>query len=281
MTDIISQSEVYIAIITYNSLLSESESCCSLNKISGYFKTVIIFDNSDMSQYIEENKEFSKKNNYIYISKEKNLGLSKAYNIILDYLDGKDGIVIWMDDDTWITKKYFELLLENIDEEFSIYVPIIKAQNGKIYSPNNEGILKNRQIKNIESATKITKFNAINSCMAVNLSVYRNYRYDENLFLDQVDHDFCRTQRIRNVKSKVLPIIIEHNLSMKGNTYNSNSIKKRYKILVPDLLYYYRKRGRIMGKIGYIKILLLSFKESMKCKDLSIMKNSIKLLLNH
>jgi GT2 family glycosyltransferase len=130
----------------------------------------------------------------MYLNMGGNVGLSKAYNRVLDKLKGKNGIIIWFDDDTNITQEYFDELAKNADKrnDIDIFAPIICGQDGKFYSPNEARFFKNKQLKNENDELNMKKFNAINSCTAVRLRVYENYRYNEKIFLDQVDHIFLR-----------------------------------------------------------------------------------------
>ncbi|MEG2658137.1 MAG: hypothetical protein RSA04_02280, partial [Clostridiales bacterium] len=39
------------------------------------------------------------------------------------------------------------------------------------------------------------EFTGINSGMALRLALFKNYRYDEHIFLDYIDHNFIREMR--------------------------------------------------------------------------------------
>lgn len=186
----------YAAIVVYNSFLEESETLVNLKKIKRHDIDIIIFDNSDDDTYKKQNLDYAFENTWKYLTDGQNVGLSRAYNRIIDFLGEQRGIIIWFDDDTQITQEYFDVLKNSLDEDIDIYTPVIQAQNGKFYSPNEEGFFKNKQLKSLDGYIRQKKFNAINSCTAVNLELYDNYRYDENLFLDQIDHDFFRSQRL-------------------------------------------------------------------------------------
>lgn len=45
---------------------------------------------------------------------------------------------------------------------------------------------------------------AINSGMIIKSEIFRDYQYDENMFLDFVDHDFMRTMKNRNKKFVIM-----------------------------------------------------------------------------
>ncbi|HEM6372262.1 TPA: glycosyltransferase [Streptococcus suis] len=261
-------NKYYAAVVVYNSLISDSETITNLSKIKNHNISIVVFDNSNIYSIRVENQLFSQKNGYTFLSENENIGLSKAYNKILDHLTGREGIVVWFDDDTQVDQNYFDVLNENINENYDIYVPVIKAQNGKFYSPNEEGFLKNKQLKSVNGKIRQKKFNAINSCTAVKLDVYKNYRYDEKLFLDQIDHDFFRSQRLHNKRFFKLPIIIHHNLSLKDTSGNIESVKQRFNILIPDYITYVSKKGRLAKAMGKLKIFGWGVQQAIKNKNI-------------
>ena len=207
-----------------------------------------------------------------------NSGLSKAYNKVLDYLKEQDGIVIWFDDDTDITQEYFDMLDKEakIKKEVSIFVPIIRGQDGKYWSPNRARFFKNKQLNDIKNEIDDKVFNAINSCTAVRLNIYKDYRYDEKLFLDQVDHNFFYDMRKNNVKFCKMETIINHNFSMKNTLTSIENLKKRYEIMIPDFLVYSSKT-KPMLILGMIKVCGWGVREAKKYKDYKFILWSMKI----
>lgn len=256
--------QYYAVVVIYNKKIEESLTCSLLKKIVGYDIQIIIVDNSTKTN---ENSSVCKKFGWIYLSEGKNLGLSKAYNLVLDYLKGKEGCVIWFDDDSHVTQKYFDELdsvLKSTDAD--IIAPVIMAQNGKIYSPNEARFFKNKQLKRPDGHIKMCKFNAINSCTAVRLSVYSDYRYDERLFLDQVDHNFFRDQRRLKRSFYKMDTVIRHNFSLKNKMGSIDKLKARYRIMIPDFLIYCSKNPWTL-QLGKVKVLGWGIRESVKYKN--------------
>ena len=140
-------------------------------------------------------------------------------------------IIIWFDDDTCITTKYFEEL--NRAKKYSdaeIFVPVIMGRDGTIHSMYEVGIISNRRLKITFEQIYYNKITAINSCMAVKLNVYKRYRYDVGLFfVQEVDHNFFDNQRDLKTKIERLPVVIYHDFSIK-NKMNVNQMKIRYNI---------------------------------------------------
>lgn len=257
----------YAIIVLYNKSVTDSQTINNLKGISGYNIKKIILDNSTIPN---DNAELCRQQGIIYLDMEGNVGLSKAYNKALDYLTDSTGVVIWFDDDTDVTKEYFITLNNAIinNPDVSIFTPLIRGQDGKFWSPNSVGVLKNKQLKNRYEKIYNNKFNAINSCTAVRLDIYKNYRYNESLFLDQVDHNFFYDMRKKGINCMKIDVIINHNFSLKNKHTSIENIKKRYKIMVPDFLMYSNKSKR-MFLIGKIKVIGWGVREAIKYKNFS------------
>lgn len=255
----------YTVVVIYNQDVETAETCKYLQQIKNHDIQLIIVDNSNI---YNENEKKCKVQGWTYLNMKGNAGLSKAYNLALDYLNGKNGVIIWFDDDTHVTQQYFDEL-ENklmIEKKCDIFAPVIQGQDGRFWSPNEAFFLRNRQLKN--SAKKISnrRFNAINSCTAVKLEIYKKYRYDERLFLDQVDHLFFYDQRKLKRNFCQLDTVIQHNFSLKSKMESIEAIKKRYEIMIPDFLTFC-SRNRWVLCLGYIKVLGWGFREAKRYKS--------------
>lgn len=256
--------KVYYAIIVlFNKKIEESITIKELEKIKKYSLKFIILDNSTISL---NNELMCKRKGYTYISMNGNGGLSKAYNSALNYLNGRLGIYIFLDDDTSINQEYFDELDKNIKYDYDIFAPVIMGQNGKFYSPNQYRKIKNKQLKNPVDEIPNNRFNAINSCTAVKSYVFEKYRFDENLFLDQVDHDFYAYQREINRKFKKLDVIIQQNFSMKTKKKNSKDSLNRYQLMIPDFIYFSKKHGNKF--ICFLKITYMGIKEMLRYQEI-------------
>ncbi|MCC4502873.1 glycosyltransferase [Limosilactobacillus reuteri] len=257
---------LFAVVVLYNTSVSNSITCKNILKISNHHINTIIVDNSTQEN---NNRELCDEFDFTYISMHGNKGLSKAYNRVLNYLKGQDGIVIWFDDDTNISQEFFDhLCIAAVKHpEVDIFVPVIEGQDGKFWSPNKARFFKNKQLKRVSDEIKNEEFNAINSCTASRLVVFKNYRYDERLFLDQVDHSFCRDQRKLKRKFYKLPCIVHHNFSTRNKRVHLEELQKRYKIMIPDFLtycnvdIYYRI-------LGYVKVIGWGIRGSIQCKNL-------------
>lgn len=256
----------FAVVVLYNTFVNDSITINNLRKIHSHSINIIVVDNSTKDL---NNEEETKVNGWNYLAMNGNVGLSKAYNCALDYLKDEEGIVIWFDDDTNVTQEYFDELEQNAKKfkDHDIFVPVIQGQDGRYWSPNEARFFKNKQIKTCSQTIPNDKINAINSCMAVRLTVYDKYRYDERLFLDQVDHNFFYDQRRLKRKVKILNVVIHHNFSTKSKMKNIESLKTRYRIMIPDFLTYSSKtRGKYY--LGLIKVAGWGVREGIKYRNI-------------
>ncbi len=231
----------YSLIVVYNKELDKSPTyklCREYNNL-----ITIVCDNSTTPN---NNQNIAKKDGVIYISMNGNKGLSCAYNAGINEIQSKNGYIMIMDDDTEIPRTYIEWFLSAELHDTDIYLPIVKDEKG-VMSPskNVKGVVYRSQDTNI-SYSEIT---GINSGMIINLSCFKDFSYDEKLFLDYVDHYFLIEMKKRNKKIEVLPFEIYQNFS--ANTNSKKSAIVRWNIFKRDSKYFYRNH-----KKNYFFILL-------------------------
>lgn len=163
----------YVVIILYQPNI---ELINQPNKFSIYFDKVIIIDNSPSSH---EN-EFIDIPNITYIHKPENVGIAKALNLALDICiqDGADWCLtmdqdsVFIDDDlsTFIKK------LDYVDKDTAIVSPFHSHMHNKI--PRNNGT---EQVLSVMTSGNLLRVEA-----------YKHIGlFDESLFIDGVDTEFC------------------------------------------------------------------------------------------
>lgn len=249
-----SEPSITSIIVIYNKILDESSSCISISKHSD----VVIVDNS----ISETNNEFfCKDHGLIYISMGGNKGLSKAYNTAIARIIETDAIVI-LDDDTNVPDEYFikvkQALIDQPD--IDIFVPIIRGQDGIIYSPNNYRFIKNELLKDPKNEVEQNRFNAISSCMAIRKRVFEDYQYNEKLFVDEIDHCFCREQRNKGRRFGIVDIEIVQNFHQRDKHLEPKAAWKRESIRIVDIF----RHARLMGGKKY------TFLAFVKCCGLGV-----------
>lgn len=257
------------AIVVYNKKVKDSITCKNILNINDKQIEILIIDNSTQDY---KNKTFCEKKNIKYISMNGNKGLSKAYNVAVDASKTKD-IIILFDDDTEVTKEYFDKLSDAINtyQDVDIFAPIIYGQDGVIYSPNEYDFMRSHFIKFSDQKISQEKFNAIASCLAIRMKVFNNYRFNEKLFVDQIDQNFFYDQRRKNVKFKKIDVKILQNFYQRGTKLTPEAGWKRLKLRVIDIMRQTRLIGGVKIRLlGFIKCCGLGLQIGKKSKSLSI-----------
>ncbi len=227
---------------------------------------IIVVDNStaDYQNSTVENME-----NIHYISMDGNVGLSKAYNQALNYITNKEGhLIVLLDDDTHITNQYFQDIEKAyINQKADIYLPIIYDQEGSLLSPSMMMTYRCLRAKTLDEIND-TNICGINTGMAIKGEIFNSYRYNENLFLDFVDHNFIRDMKEQNRKIVYVNTKLEQNFSLLEDDYKSSL--KRFRIAKKDIHEYYNHRGFIAKCVYYYTIMRRKMKNYQQFKNLRI-----------
>ncbi len=271
-------NSIVATIVIYNKSIENSITCKNILSFNEDLIEILIVDNST-SNY--GNKAYCEKKNIKYISMGGNQGLSKAYNAAIDLSKDKD-VIILFDDDTDVTKQYFEQLQIALDSnpDVDIFAPIIYGQDGVIYSPNRYNFMRSQYIQEISQEIPQEEFNAIASCLAIRMRVFQNYRFNEKLFVDQVDQNFFYDQRKKNKKFMKLNVEIKQNFYQRGLKLSAESGWKRLRLRIIDIM----RQTRIIGGIkvrflGFLKCCGLGLQIGKKCKSYSVPFKSLVLAI--
>jgi len=231
------------AIIIYNKSICDSITFQSIKDID---LDILILDNSE-NDYC--NKRFCANRGIRYISMGGNKGLSKAYNRAIENSTNSD-VIILFDDDTEVKRDYFVKLKEALDKEkdVDIFAPIIRGQDGVIYSPNEFSFLRNHLIKSPNHEVSQKSFNAIGSCLAIRMRVFDDYYFNEKLFMDQVDQYFFYEQRKIGRRFGKLDVEILQHFYQRETTLSSDAGWKRLKMRIYDIF----RQARLMEKKKYV-----------------------------
>ncbi len=251
----------YKVVIIYNRLIEESLSCSSLKGQ----RNVIIFDNS-REEFIYNNKMISEYYGFEYITYHSNIGISRAYNKVIEYIKKSttEYYVSWFDDDTIISEEYFKAMKIHIQNgTYDLLAPIVKDNEG-ILSPSYMLMgFYPRRLRNFNVKKK--NLTAINSGLCVSWKVYQKVNYNEQLFLDYVDHVFINNAKNEGFSIHIVNTVITQNFS--ETTKNEiEQIKSRFEIYSKDFLNAYRK------VIAKIFLLIRAIKRSFKYKTFSFIE---------
>lgn len=220
---------MYFLIVIYNKKILESNSFKFLFKK----ENIIIFDNSDIFSLQQNNELFCQKEKIMYFTKNKNIGLSKAYNYVFDKIKNLDfKYLVICDDDTEFNIEFLEEL-KNKQKDF-LLPRIYSNQEKKIVFPNFD--------------KKIIR--SINSGLVLSKKIIKNERYDEKYFCYCSDFVF-----IENLQKKydfeILESIINQNFFEHSLNYNKQ-IYQQLKIRLNDTKKYYNFFKYQYFKIGYV-----------------------------
>lgn len=229
---------IYVLVVLYNS---------DIKKIDIFSQNINSFyiDNSINEKIKQVNCKFSKENNINYIDMEGNKGLSKAYNKAIETIKPteEDYIVIF-DQDTKFDCDIFDKYINYIEKnpKIDVICPLVEDSIGFL-SPC---LIKKSGFEHIHNKEHINdeyidNYSFINSGMCIKGRVFSEIKYDENLFLDFIDHDFIFSLKKNNFKIGICPEILLYQ-EFSGVTKNSfEQDYNRFKIYVKDAKYYYSK----------------------------------------
>lgn len=227
----------YGVLVIYNHPIEKSSSYATFkDQLS-----VIVADNSTNEEIRKRNQKQVEKDGNVYLDMKGNQGLSKAYNQAISWIQQKEQkscFVLIMDDDTIFGNDFLQKATQEMNsKQADVYVPIVKAEK-QILSPC---MIHRGRVKAIHDLSSITRENitAINSGMIVSLNVYQKIRYNENLFLEYIDHDFIRQLKKHQYSIHILKQQIQQNFSVFEN--DKASAKTRFSILKKDLHVFYGK----------------------------------------
>ncbi|MDE6023839.1 MAG: hypothetical protein K2G45_00100 [Lachnospiraceae bacterium] len=253
---------IYGIIVLYNKIFEKT----SYEALMENGVTLIVCDNS--TKDMGNGKKVADAGAY-YISMGGNKGLACAYNRAIDMIrdelsPDKHDYVCLFDDDTEIPVNYPDEIKLRHEP---ILLPIVNDGIG-LMSPC---LMKDKIVKRFGSVKEALRaderqITGINSCMAVRWDCYDNYRYDENMFLDYIDHAFIFEMRKRGIYPTVLNYKIKQHFSAVEDT--KKRAAKRFAKQKADLKIFYGDRKLVY----YYIIMRKHIKLALKYRDIRFLK---------
>lgn len=260
-------------VVIYNICCGDSKICRALAGLAIPGLRVLIYDNSTQDP---GNRDYCRKLGWVYLGGTGNVGISKAYNRCVEYLlkEGAQGHVCFFDQDSSAGEAYFLALEREISVYGQgIYAPFLYSAN-RLLSPYL--LFENHRTKPLKNEAAVLSaerrnLGAVNSGMAVSLELFREYRYDENIFLDGVDHSFLLDMRRRGCYPRVIPCRCAHGFS--GDERPAlEAAAVRFRIYAKDYSYIFRNRkGDYLIQVGR-RMLSLTVKYRRACFFQSFME---------
>lgn len=223
---------VYGILVVYNKDIQKT----SYRQLIDKNVNLVVCDNSD----IDMNNGAKLDERAHYISMDGNKGLACAYNRALDFIfsvlkpDSDDYVVIF-DDDTELPGDYIQELSRHSED---ILLPLV-SDGVSLMSPcfMRKNIVKRLPDVRLVKCAPQRYLTGINSCMAIKCGVMAGYRYNEDMFLDYIDHSFIKDMRVRRIYPTVLDVDIRQHFSEVDNT--REQAYKRFEIMKKDLKHFY------------------------------------------
>ncbi len=237
-------NNICAGIVTYNPEVFRLQE--NINSIKNQVSQIIIVDNGSKN-YNQLEKCISECHaNCEIINNKKNLGIAKALNQLCERATQANyKWIITLDQDSVSPNNLMEKLTRNINNKIAIIAPNV------IYRDNEKFAIKKEGRECVEWV--------ITSASLTNLKIWKEIKFDENLFIDGVDRDYCiRANRLGYKIIKDYSIELVHELGnlkcrkIFGKTVyvtNHSTIRKYY--MIRNVIYL-DKKLKENRKFGYI-----------------------------
>ncbi|HQS67173.1 MAG TPA: glycosyltransferase [Sulfuricurvum sp.] len=229
-------------VVLYNPTIEVIENVATYaNKVDDF----IVIDNSDIQQHdIIKNLKITYPK-LIYINNHANLGIATALNITCDTAIAQNSNwILTMDQDSkFVNFQDYLNCLHSLDDTSEI---ALLAPNTGRYRPEDIET-------NSHDCTFEEQFIVITSGNFLNLNLFNSIgRFDENLFIDVVDYDYCAKVRLAGYKTLLFKnILLEHQLGILHKRENLLTRKIKYKIEHSPQRAYYIARNYLYLALKY------------------------------
>ena len=261
-----------VIVVAYNRLITGIEGMSTFAS-SMSVQRIVICDNSTDEMILAKNSELATavSEKVTYVPMGGNVGLAKAYNRGLRYCLAE--YVAIFDDDTFVSDDYFTKAGSYCQlKPADIYLPIVRS-NKIIMSPCTKRQFSFKAIGSVDELCEGMNISAINSGMIVRRDFYRLCSYDENLFLDDIDHKSLDDARALGVTVVVMKDV---NLRQRYSQemYDEKGQISRLRIRARDSRVYY---GNSLYSRLYSTMLIQywKIKIAIKYKKISVLFMSI------
>jgi len=214
----------------------------NIDSYVSFIDTLIVIDNSESIDQKIKHELYSRYNNLVYIGSNENFGIATALNIACD-----KGIelgfewILTMDQDSKFINfsDYIKCLLKLENKEETAILGSNTMWHAADHLPSNP------------TCNHIEKFLVITSGNFLNLKLFNDIgRFEDKLFIDMVDHDYCMKAQQKNYKIYFYKdILVEHSLGMLFQRKNIFTGKIRNKIEhSPQRAYYITRNSFYLYK---------------------------------
>lgn len=231
--------------------------------------SLLIYDNSPTAQAFQDDTCVT------YVHDKRNIGLVPAYNLAFQLAKEKscEGLLL-LDHDTSITKDYLALLQEELfQEKTGSMVPQIKTASG-IISPLKANQYINHNFEALLPGKYAPSYMAINSGSVISVSALEKIGgFNEEFPLDFLDHWLFFALGKAGYEMKVLPQVIDHDLSVLDYGQVSH---RRYESILKGETTFYTKHHQELLSAHKTQLLKRTLKQFLKVSDKHFYKRTFK-----
>ena len=212
----------------------------NIEVVCGQVGTVYIFDNgsynaADIGQFVKNVKQIN--NNIVFIQNGCNAGIAFALNSIMERAqDEQFEWVLTLDQDSVAPENIITIFMDYLDQQVGIISPRIQDINNLKHYNSCPDVMEVNQVITSGSLTNVAAWRAVHG-------------FDNKMFIDGVDFDFCNRLRANNYRIlKMNTVILYHEighitkrkfLCFNVTVKNHNSFRKYY--IAKNLVYLDRK----------------------------------------
>lgn len=275
--------KLFIVLVLYRTSLEESKTIASLNEVLNNSINLLVYDNSPIKQYENQNFEYGKFK-VQYQHDELNLGLSTAYNFALECASTTNKTwLLLLDQDTTFTKEYvLDLSILNFEKISNDVVAVIPKviSSGKEHMISPCEILIGGVCKPISATGLIDKpISGINSGSVLNVSYFKSIGgFDLQYSLDMLDHWYFRKIYRDKKKVQLMNSTIYQDLSVFGNFEANISYERYIQMLTAEKRFI--SEDKFFSKFVFKVRLFFRLIKQIRYKDNRYYKFTIKQLLS-
>lgn len=220
-----------IIMVVYNKKINNCDSFQSILKMKrdNCDLNLFVYDNSFNSQVVNDYDGIQIE----YLHDPKNSGVSKAYNEgVLRSAKRNKKWVLLVDQDTILPnnllKKYHEAIFQN--PEIKLFSPILKLENGKIFSPCRYLFKRGFHLTTINPGLhSLKKISPVNSGMVIDVKTFFEVGgYNNKVKLDFGDFQFIERFRKKHIMFFVVDVIGIQDFSNNEISYNSQLTRFKF-----------------------------------------------------
>jgi rhamnosyltransferase len=218
-----------------------------------FIDQLVVFDNSGCSQqFVEKIKSLDPKINFI--ANSQNEGIARPLNKAFQLLADKYTWILTMDQDSFFEPGQARAYFDSFDKQF------YHAEKVAVVSPNPDSV------NDISSTSAKEVMTAITSGSLVHTGIWKQLKgFDEKLFIDYVDLEYCYRSIIGGYKIIQLPAIrLNHSIGTKTQAGYLSVIKKSTRHIHSPFRVYYMVRNYYYVSGRYKKLLPQEIKQRRK-----------------